>query len=98
MENNEGLRTVIEDIDGLLDGFLLSGVSVDLEGTLREVNRVAVSCDKLGLKEGASMLFNLEEALKRKRHTLNFDLDEVVKSLAVLGSYVSLVKGKMKGI
>lgn len=98
MENNEGLRTVIEDIEGLLDGILLSGVSVNLEGTLREVNRVAVSCDKLGLKEGASMLFKLEESLKRKRHTLNFDLDEVVKSLAVLGSYVSLVKGKMKGI
>lgn len=96
MENNEGLRNLIEDIEGLLDGFLLSGVSVIGDGTLREVNRVAVSCDKLGLKEGASMLFKLEEVLNRKRHTLNFDVDEVVKSLAVLGSYVSLVKGKMK--
>ena len=98
MENNEGLRNVIYDIEGLLDGFLLSGVSVIGDSTLREVNRVAVSCDKLGLKEGASMLFKLEESLKRKRHTLNFDVDEVVKSIAVLGSYVSLVKGKMKGI
>lgn len=98
MENNEGVRSVIEDIEGLLDGILLSGVSVAQEGTLREVNRVAVSCDKLGLKEGAAMLFKLEESLKRKRHTLNFDVDEVVKSLVVLGSYVSLVKEKMKGI
>ncbi|EKQ56094.1 MULTISPECIES: hypothetical protein [unclassified Clostridium] len=98
MENNESLKTVIEDIEGLLDGILLSGVSVTLDGTLREMNRLAVSCDKLGLKEGASMLFNLEEILKKKRHTLNFDVDEVVRSLAVLGSYVSLVKGKMKGI
>ena len=98
MENNEGLRNVIYDIEGLLDGFLLSGVSVIGDGTLREVNRVAVSCDKLGLNEGASMLFKLEESLERKRHTLNFDVDEVVKSLAVLGSYVSLVKEKMKGI
>ncbi|WP_297427731.1 hypothetical protein [Clostridium sp.] len=98
MENNESLKIVIEDIEGLLNGILLSGVSVTLEGTLREMNRLAVSCDKLGLKEGAAMLFNLEETLKKKRHTLNFDVDEVVRRLVVLGSYVSLVKGKMKGI
>lgn len=98
MGNNEGLKTVIEDIEGLLDGILLSGVSVALDGTLKEVNRLAVNCDELGLKEGATMFFKLEEDLSRKRHTLNYDVDEVVKDLAVLGSYVSLVKGKMKEI
>lgn len=97
MENNEGLRSVIEDIEGLLDGVLLSGVSVVGEGTLREVNRIAVSCDEIGLKEGAAMLFSLEEALNKKRHTLNFQVDEVVRTLAVLGSYVSLVKERMRG-
>ncbi|WP_026886017.1 hypothetical protein [Clostridium beijerinckii] len=96
MENNQDLRTVIDDIEVLLDGILLSGVSVTLDGNLREVNRLAVSCDKFGLKEGVSMLFKLEEALKMKRHSLNFDLDEVVKILAVLGSYFSLIKEKMK--
>lgn len=97
MENNEGLRTVIEDIEGLLDGILLSGISVVGEGTLREIHRVAVSSSEIGLKEGSAMLFNLEENLKRKRHTLNFEMDEVAKNLAVLGSYVGLVKGKMRG-
>jgi len=96
MENNQDLKIVIDDIEVFLDGILLSGLSVTLDSTLREVNRLAVSCDKFGLKEGASMLFKLEEALKMKRHTLNFELDEVVKILAVLGSYVSLIKGKMK--
>ncbi|OCA96427.1 hypothetical protein [Clostridium beijerinckii] len=96
MENNQDLRTVIDDIEVFLDGILLSGVSVTLDNNLREVNRLAVSCDKFGLKEGASMLFKLEEDLKMKRHTLNFDLDEVLKTLAVLGSYVSLIKEKMK--
>ncbi|AJG99304.1 hypothetical protein LF65_02731 [Clostridium beijerinckii] len=96
MENNQDLKIVIDDIEVLLDGILLSGVSVTLDSTLREVNRLAVSCDKFGLKEGASMLFRLDEALKMKRHTFNFDVDEVVKTLAVLGSYVSLIKEKMK--
>lgn len=86
---------MIDDIEVLLDGILLSGVSVTLDSTLREVNRLAVSCDKFGLKEGASMLFRLDEALKMKRHTFNFDVDEVLKTLAVLGSYVSLIKEKM---
>ncbi|NOW91160.1 hypothetical protein BCD91_003183 [Clostridium beijerinckii] len=96
MENNQDLKIVIDDMEVLLDGILLSGVSVTLDSTLREVNRLAVSCDKFGLNEGASMLFRLDEALKMKRHTLNFDVDEVVKTLAVLGSYVSLIKDKMK--
>lgn len=95
MGKNEGLRTIIEDIEGLLDGILLSGISVVGEGTLREVNRLAVSCEEIGLKEGAVMLFSLEEALNKKRHTLNFDIDEIVKNLAVLGSYVGVIKGKM---
>lgn len=96
MENNQDLKIMVDDIEMLLDGILLSGVSVTLDSTLREVNRLAVSYDKFGLKEGASMLFRLEEALKMKRHTLNFEVDEVVKTLAVLGSYVSLIKDKMK--
>ncbi|AQS05473.1 hypothetical protein [Clostridium beijerinckii] len=95
MEDNQDLKIVIDDIEVLLDGILLSGVSVTLDSTLREVNRLAVSCDKFGLKEGASMLFRLDEALKMKRHTFNFDVDEVLKTLAVLGSYVSLIKEKM---
>lgn len=98
MGNNEGLRTVIEDIEVLLDGIILSGTSVTLEGTLKEIKRIAVSCDKLGLKEGASMLFDLKESLNMKRHTLNFDMDEVVRNLTVLGTYVSLVKEKMKNL
>ncbi|MDS0527657.1 hypothetical protein NNC19_18365 [Clostridium sp. SHJSY1] len=97
MANNEGLKSVIEDIEILLDGILLSGVSVVGEGTLKEVNRIAVNCNELGLKEGGAMLFKLKEDLMRKNHTLNFDLDELVRSLALLGSYVSLVKDKMKG-
>lgn len=96
MINNETLRIAIEDIEGILDGILLSGVSIVQEGTLREINRVAVNCGELGLKEGAAMLFRLEEALNRKRHTLDFNMEEVVKGLAVLGSYASLVKGKMR--
>lgn len=95
MEKNEGLKTIIEDIEGLLDGILLSGISVVGEGTLREVNRLAVSCKEIGLKEGAVMLFTLEEALNKKRHTLNFDIDEIVRDLAVLGSYVGVIKEKM---
>lgn len=95
MGKNEGLRTILEDIEGLLDGILLSGISVVGEGTLRDVNRLAVSCEEIGLKEGAVMLFSLEEALNKKRHTLNFEVDEIVRNLAVLGSYVGLVKGKM---
>lgn len=98
MANSEGLKIVIGDIEGLLDGILLSGVSVVGEGTLKEINRIAVNCNELGLKEGGAMLLKLEEDLMRKKHTLNFDLDEVVRSLALLGSYVSLVKGKMNRI
>lgn len=95
MGKNEGLKTIIEDIEGLLDGILLSGISVTGEGTIREVNRLAVSCEEIGLKEGAVMLFTLEEALNKKRHTLNFDIDEIVRNLAVLGSYVGVIKEKM---
>jgi uncharacterized protein YfeS len=62
------------------------------------VNGVAISSDRFGLKEGAAILFKLEESLMRKRHTLNFDVNEVARSLMVLGSYVSLLNGNMKEI
>lgn len=95
MEKNEGLRIIIEDIEVLLDGILLSGISVVGEETIREVNRLSISCDEIGLKEGAVMLSNLEDALNRKRHTFDFNMDEVVRKVTVLGSYIGLIKGKI---
>lgn len=96
LKNYDNINIILEDIESLLDGILLSGLSVIGEGTLKEMDRLAVLCDNLGLKEGAALLFKLGEDLRKKRHTLNFNIGQIVQNFAVLGTYVSVIKGKVK--
>lgn len=96
LKNHESINIILEDIESLLDGILLSGISVVGEGTLKEMDRIAITCDNLGLKEGAALLFKLGEGLRKKRHTLNFNIDETVQNFALIGTYVSVIKSKVK--
>lgn len=97
MKNYENINIILEDIEGLLDGILLSGLSVVGDGTLKEMDRLAALCDNVGLKEGAVLLFRLRENLNKKRHSLNFNIGEIVQNFTVLGTYVSVIKARIKG-
>lgn len=96
MKDYENINIILEDIESILDGILLSGISAIGQGTLNEIDRIAIKCDNLGLKEGSILLFRLGEGLRKKRHTLNFNIDEIVQNLTLLGTYVSVIKDKVK--
>jgi hypothetical protein len=94
----ESITIILEDVEILLDGILLSGINVIGESTINELNNLAVKYRDIGLKEGSEMLLRLSANLSKKRHSLNFDSAEIVRDIMVLGTYVSVIKGRIKNL
>jgi hypothetical protein len=97
LNSYDNITIILEDIETLLDGLLLSGINVALEGAIKEIDELAVKCKDIGFKEGSELLLKLCDCFRKKRHSISFDTDEIVQDLAVLGTYVSVIKGKLKG-
>lgn len=96
MKNYERVSGILDDIENLLDGLLLSGISVIREGEIKELERVEDNCSRIGLKQAARLLSRLRACLEQKRHSLHFDSMEIVECSCALGSYVRAVRSKIK--
>jgi hypothetical protein len=94
----ENITIILEEIETLLDGLLLRGINVVGESTIKEIDALAVKCKDIGFKEGSELLLKLSVSFRKKRHSINFDTDEIVQDIAVLGTYVSVIKSKLKGL
>lgn len=96
MKDYHRINGILEDIENLLDGLLLSGISVIREGELKELERLEGSCSSIGLKHASKLLSIIKTALEKKRHSLSFDCKGTVESCCVLGSYIWAVRSKIK--
>ncbi len=94
----DNITITLEAMEIILDDILLSGINVIGEGTIKEIEKLTIKCRDIGLKEGSEMLLKLGGSLHKKRHTINFDSDEIIKDLLVLGTYVSAIKDKIKSL
>jgi hypothetical protein len=96
MRDYHRINEILDDIENLLDGMLLSGISVIREGELRELERLEGKCSSIGLKQASKLLSVIKTALDKKRHSLNFDSVETMEGCCALGSYIWAVRSKIK--
>lgn len=92
----ENITITLEAMEILLDDILLIGINVIGESTIKEIEKLTIKCSDMGLKEGSEMLLKLSSSLHKKRHTINFNSDEIIQDLMVLGTYVSVIKCSIK--
>lgn len=96
MRDYQRINVILEDIENLLNGLLLSGIGVIREGEMRELERLEGDCSRIGLKHASRLLSIIKSALDKKRHNLNFDSSEAVEACCALGSYLFAVRSKIK--
>ena len=74
----ESLRSVIDNIEKILDGIFITGLGAVPQNIIDEMNRVAGKCDNHSLTLAGQLLRQMAEELDRRRHRLEFDYGGLV--------------------
>ena len=95
MGRYDNLYSLIESIETLMDGLLISGLSVINNDTLKVIEQSAASCAEAGLGFAADTLKELLESQEKKRHDITYNNRESFSKYFILNEYIAIIKSRL---
>lgn len=96
MDNYSRINGIIDEIQNLLEGFLLSGLGIVRDTSLKDMERLSKACSQLGFQYAEKLLLRLEYILQIQRHSFKSNSGEAVQCCCELGAYLDAISSKIK--
>lgn len=96
MINHKAICLLIEDIERIQDSLFMCGLNSAPESISENCSNIAQECKKYGLEFAGERLMCIAEAIDKRRHTVEYNFNDVVHQFCVLSCYLSVVKSKVQ--
>lgn len=88
MDDFKLIKDILDDIENLLEGFLLSGINIVQESSLEDLEKTAERLQMIGMEEGKKIVLDFKGKLSSRRHKIDFEDMDLILDLSKLETYI----------
>lgn len=92
IKSSENIRSLIEDLDEMIERIFLSGLGVVKENIVNDIKVLSEKSTEVGFSFAGEKLMNIYDELNKKYHSMKFDHSKIVKEYYLLNGYVDIIK------